>query len=57
MLPLADREDIDLKAYARDHVPLQRTGNPEIAVENALHLIKSDFTTGAFLRVDGGQYL
>ena len=57
MLPLADREDIDLEAYARNHVPLQRTGSPEIAVENALHLIKSDFTTGAFLRVDGGQYL
>jgi len=57
MLPLADREDVDLEAYARNHVPLQRTGSPEIAVENALHLIKSDFTTGAFLRVDGGQYL
>ncbi|QRN83923.1 SDR family oxidoreductase [Chloroflexota bacterium] len=57
MLPLADREDIDLEAYAKSHVPLQRTGSPEIAVENALHLIKSDFTTGAFLRVDGGQYL
>ena len=57
MLPLADREDVDLEAYAKTHVPLQRTGNPDIAVENALHLIKSDFTTGAFLRVDGGQYL
>ncbi len=57
MLPLADREDINLEAYAQNHVPLRRTGSPEIAVENALHLIKSDFTTGAFLRVDGGQYL
>ena len=57
MLPLADREDVDLEAYAKTHVPLKRTGNPEIAVENALHLICSDFTTGAFLRVDGGQYL
>jgi glucose 1-dehydrogenase len=57
MLPLADREDVDLEAYAKTHVPLRRTGNPEIAVENALHLIRSDFTTGAFLRVDGGQYL
>lgn len=57
MLPLADREDVDLEAYAQNNVPLKRTGNPEIAVENALHLLKSDFTTGAFLRVDGGQYL
>lgn len=57
MLPLADREDVNLEAYARENVPLQRTGNPEIAVENVLHLIRSDFTTGAFLRVDGGQYL
>lgn len=57
MLPLADREDVNLEAYAKTHVPLRRTGNPEIAVENALHLIRSDFTTGAFLRVDGGQYL
>lgn len=57
MLPLAGREDADLQAYAEKHVPLNRTGSPEIAAENALHLIKSDFTTGAFLRVDGGQYL
>jgi glucose 1-dehydrogenase len=57
MLPLAGREDVDLQAYADSKIPLKRTGNPEIAVENALHLIKSDFTTGAFLRVDGGQYL
>ena len=57
MLPLAGKEDADLQAYADKHVPLNRTGSPEIAAENALHLIKSDFTTGAFLRVDGGQYL
>ena len=57
MLPLADRGDVDLKAYARDNVPLNRTGSPEIAAANALHLIKSDFTTGAFLQVDGGQYI
>lgn len=57
MLPLAGKEDVDLNAYARKHVPLNRTGSPEIAAENALHLIRSDFTTGAFLRVDGGQYL
>jgi len=57
MLPLAGKEDADLEAYANKHVPLKRTGNPQIAVENALHLIKSEFTTGAFLRVDGGQYL
>jgi len=57
MLPLAGKEDADLEAYANKHVPLKRTGNPQIAAENALHLIKSDFTTGAFLRVDGGQYL
>ena len=57
MLPLAGNEDADLQAYAEKHVPLNRAGSPEIAVQNALHLIKSDFTTGAFLRVDGGQYL
>jgi glucose 1-dehydrogenase len=57
MLPLAGKEDMDLKTYAEKYVPLNRTGSPEIAAENALHLIKSDFTTGAFLRVDGGQYL
>jgi glucose 1-dehydrogenase len=57
MLPLADREDIDIQAYAEKNVPLNRPGSPDIAVENALHLIKSDFMTGAFLRVDGGQYL
>ena len=57
MLPLAGKEDADLVAYGNKHVPLKRTGNPQIAVENVLHLIKSDFTTGAFLRVDGGQYL
>lgn len=57
MLPLAGKEDVDLQAYADQYVPLKRTGSPQIAVENALHLIKSDFTTGTFLRVDGGQYL
>lgn len=57
MLPLAGKEDLDLEAYAERNVPLNRTGSPEIATENALHLIKSDYTTGAFLRVDGGQYL
>lgn len=57
MLPLAGKEDVDMDAYAHKYVPLRRTGNPQIAAENALHLLKSDFTTGAFLRVDGGQYL
>ncbi|MEA3326427.1 MAG: SDR family NAD(P)-dependent oxidoreductase [Chloroflexota bacterium] len=57
MLPLAGKEDVDLQAYARKNVPMNRIGSPEIAAENALHLLKSDFTTGAFLRVDGGQYL
>lgn len=57
MLPLAGKEDIDLQAYADQYIPLKRTGSPKIAAENALHLIRSDFTTGAFLRVDGGQYL
>ena len=57
MLPLAGNESTDLRSYAEKHVPLNRTGSPAIAAENALHLIKSDFTTGAFLRVDGGQYL
>ncbi|MCB2202528.1 SDR family oxidoreductase [bacterium] len=57
MLPLADRDDVDLEAYAEEHVLLKRAGSPQIAVENALHLLRSDFTTGAFLRVDGGQYL
>ena len=57
MLPLAGKEDVNLEAYAEKHVPLKRTGSPEIAAQNALHLLKSDYTTGAFLRVDGGQYL
>lgn len=57
MLPLAGKEDLDLEAYARKNVPLLRTGSPEIAAENALHLIRSDFITGEFLNVDGGQYL
>lgn len=57
MLPLAGKSEVDLQAYAEKHVPLKRSGSPEIAAQNALHLIKSDFTTGAFLRVDGGQYL
>lgn len=57
MLPLAGKEDLDLQAYAEANVPLKRTGSPQIAAENALHLIKSNFTTGAFLSVDGGQYL
>ena len=57
MLPLASAKDPDLEAYADKHIPLKRIGSPEIATENVLHLIKSDFTTGAFLRIDGGQYL
>jgi len=57
MLPLAGNEDVDMQAYAEKYVPLCRAGSAEIATQNALHLIKSDFTTGAFLRVDGGQYL
>jgi len=57
MLPLASNKDADLEAYTEKNVPLKRSGSPEIAAINALHLIKSDFTTGAFLRVDGGQYL
>lgn len=57
MLPLAGKEHVDLQSYAENNIPLKRTGSPQIAAENALHLIKSDFTTGAFLRVDGGQYI
>lgn len=57
MLPLAGKEDVNLQSYAEKHVPLNRSGSPEIAAENVLHLVKSDFTTGAFLRIDGGQYL
>jgi len=57
MMPLASAKSPDLDAYAEKYVPLKRIGSPEIAAENVLHLIKSDFTTGAFLRVDGGQYL
>lgn len=57
MLPLAGKEHVDLRAYAEQNIPLKETGSPEIAAENALHLIKSDFTTGALLTVDGGQYL
>ncbi len=57
MLPLAGKEDIDLQNYASKYVPLNRTGSPEIAAHHALHLIQSDFITGAFLTVDGGQYL
>lgn len=57
MLPLAGKEHVNLQDYAEKNIPLKRTGSPQIAVENALHLIKSDFTTGAFLRVDGGQYI
>ncbi len=57
MLPLASAMNPNLVAYADHNIPLKRIGSPEIATENVLHLIKSDFTTGAFLRVDGGQYL
>ena len=57
MLPLAGKEDANLQAYDDKYVPLKTTGSPEIAARHALHLIKSDFATGAFLRVDGGQYL
>lgn len=58
MLPLAGKEDeVDLQKVGEARIPLQRAGSPEIAAENALHLIKSDFTTGAVLRVDGGEYL
>jgi glucose 1-dehydrogenase len=57
MLPLATAADPDLEAYAENYIPLNRIGSPEIATENVLHLLRSDFTSGAFLRVDGGQYL
>jgi len=57
MLPLAGKEYVDLQTYADKYIPLKRTGSPDIAAENVIHLLKSDFTTGAFLRVDGGQYL
>jgi len=57
MLPLASTRNPDLVTYADNNIPLKRIGSPEIATENVLHLIRSDFTTGAFLRVDGGQYL
>jgi glucose 1-dehydrogenase len=58
MLPLAGKEgEVDLQEIGEARIPLKRAGSPQIAVENALHLIKSDFTTGAVLRVDGGEYL
>ncbi len=58
MLPLAGKEDeVDLKEIGEARIPLKRAGSPQIAAENTLHLIKSDFTTGAVLRVDGGEYL
>ena len=57
MLPLAEDEDADLEGHIHNNIPLARTGSPEIATENALHLIRSEFTTGAFFRIDGGQFL
>ncbi|MDY6868281.1 MAG: SDR family oxidoreductase [Chloroflexota bacterium] len=57
MMPVSGKSEADLQAYTEKHVPLKRSGSPEIAAQNAMHLIKSDFTTGAILRVDGGQYL
>jgi glucose 1-dehydrogenase len=45
------------EAYVQKHVPLKRSGSPEIIAANVLHLLKQDFLTGVILPVDGGEYI
>jgi NAD(P)-dependent dehydrogenase (short-subunit alcohol dehydrogenase family) len=53
---LADNPD-DVEKMLKDKVPLRRLASPEEIAESIIFLLseRSSFTTGAVLRVDGGQ--
>jgi glucose 1-dehydrogenase len=56
ILPVAG-SDTSGEAYGEAHVPLRRVGSPELVVDSVLYLLRQPFTTGAVLRLDGGEYL
>jgi len=57
ILPPPGKEQQYLDDLAREKVPLQRAGSPEIVAENVLHLLRQDFLTGVVIPIDGGQFL
>ena len=57
ILPPPGKGQDHLDAIAEERVPLRRGGSAEIVAENVLHLLRSPFTTGAVLPLDGGEFL
>jgi glucose 1-dehydrogenase len=46
-----------LERLAEERIPLREAGEPEQVARAVLHLLRSEFTTGATLTLDGGQFL
>ena len=57
ILPPPGKGQDHLDRIANERVPLKRGGSAEIVAENVLHLLRSPFTTGAVIPLDGGEFL
>ena len=57
ILPPPDGDEAGFKNLARTHIPLRRTGDPEVVVDAVFFLAAHEFLTGVILPIDGGQFL
>jgi glucose 1-dehydrogenase len=46
-----------MEDYANRRIPLQIPGNTKVVTDSILFLLEQDFTTGATIRLDGGEYI
>ncbi len=56
ILPASDMREKDFEKMG-DHIPLQKTGNPQAIIQAVDFLIGNDFVTGETIFVDGGEHL
>ena len=49
--------DADHFARMAEHIPLKRTGNPQVIADGVAFLIQQSFITGTVIPVDGGEFL
>ena len=56
IIPPVGKSSDYLKNLAKD-IPLRRVGGTETATEAILFLLRSDFTTGEIVKIDGGAHL
>ena len=57
ILPPPGKDKEFLEEKRRKRIPLKRLGNPQIASDTVLYLIRNDFITGETIRVDGGEFI